>query len=79
VIQTPTERTAMEHETQEQDPSKPPSFVTDQATSADSEDKPAVAPDRSEDAPDTDEPQKRAPENFDLDDAVTKTAEDPPS
>ena len=48
----------MAESTEDQDPSKAPAFVTDQATSADSEDSPAVAPDRPED--DEDEPKKTA-------------------
>jgi len=45
-----------------------PSFVPDEAATAGSE-KPSVAPDDS-----GEDPQRRAPQDFDVNDAITKTA-----
>ena len=62
----------------EETPQDKPSFVTDEAAGAGSE-KPAIAPDPGEDAAyGVADSQARAADEFDVDDAITKTAIDGP-
>ena len=65
---------------QDEVPQEPPSFVPNEAASAGT-DKPAVASDETapDEAESADDRQRRAPDGFDGDDAITKTAIDPPS
>jgi hypothetical protein len=60
---------------QHEAPQEKPAFVPDEVTTAGPE-KPSISPDVA-DAEATD-PDRRAPEQFEVDDAITKTAIDPP-